>query len=266
MKHILIIIFTLLLFFEAKSQVAINTDASAPDASAILDIKSTTMGILIPRMTQTQMKAIASPAKGLLVYQTDADTGFYYYNGTKWLYIGNEDNNLWKRDAANSYTYLTNTSDSVGIGTTSPKYKLDVNGFMAATNQISIIPLWTASNYHMDNKDGQDLSNCESGFEPSLYSPTGDVQVKLVIRVTSASGTNNFQLHAHDISNEAYPIAYNDTWTWASTNSGWVVSSQWKDWSAGTNAWEVHLFGWTSSNTDDHADFNSAYLLVRPKQ
>ena len=264
MKRILIIIFALLLFFGAKSQVAINTDGSAPDGSAILDIKSTTAGVLIPRMTQAEKNAIPSPAEGLLVYQSDADTGFYYYNGTKWLYIGNEDNNLWKGDAANSYTYLTNTADSVGIGTTTPKYKLDVNGFMAATNQISVIPLWTGNSYSMTNTSGQDLSNCESGFEPSLYTPSGDVQVKLVIRVTSASGTNNFQLHAYDNSNEAYPIVYNDTWTWASTSSGWVVSSDWKDWSPGTNAWEVHLFGWTSSG--GHADFNSAYLLVRPKQ
>jgi len=49
-------------------QVAINTDGSEPDASAILDVNSTTSGILIPRMYADDRDAIISPATGLLVY------------------------------------------------------------------------------------------------------------------------------------------------------------------------------------------------------
>lgn len=55
-----------------------------PDASAQLDIASTTRGVLIPRMTSAQKTAIAAPATGLLVFQTDATAGFYYYNGAAW--------------------------------------------------------------------------------------------------------------------------------------------------------------------------------------
>jgi hypothetical protein len=50
-----------------------------------LDVKSTDKGILIPRMTAAQRGAIASPATGLMVYQTDATAGFYYYDGTAWV-------------------------------------------------------------------------------------------------------------------------------------------------------------------------------------
>jgi hypothetical protein len=64
--------------------VGVNTDNSNPDASAILDVKSTTQGMLVPRMTQAQRNLIASPATGLLVYQTDGTAGFYFYNGTAW--------------------------------------------------------------------------------------------------------------------------------------------------------------------------------------
>lgn len=66
----------------AQTGVAINTDGSSADASAMLDIKSTAKGMLVPRVTQTQRIAIATPATGLLVYQTDNTTGFYFNSGT----------------------------------------------------------------------------------------------------------------------------------------------------------------------------------------
>jgi hypothetical protein len=63
--------------------VAINTTGAAPVSSAILDISSTTQGILIPRMTKAEMLAISSPATSLLVYST-TDNCFYFYTGTAW--------------------------------------------------------------------------------------------------------------------------------------------------------------------------------------
>lgn len=81
----LIILFFLTAGFGAWSQVAINTDGSSPDNSALLDIKSTDKGLLIPRLDSTQRVAIASPATGLLVYQNDGADGFYFYNGTNWV-------------------------------------------------------------------------------------------------------------------------------------------------------------------------------------
>src|SRR4029078_12894801 len=71
----------------AQQGVAITTDGTSPDNSAMLDIKSTSKGILIPRMTVAQRTAIASPANGLLIYQTDGTTGFYFYNGIAWTPI-----------------------------------------------------------------------------------------------------------------------------------------------------------------------------------
>lgn len=72
-----------LLFASASfSQVAISTDGSTPDNSAMLEVKSTTKGLLIPSMTAAQRAAIASPATGLLVFQSDETSGFYYNSGT----------------------------------------------------------------------------------------------------------------------------------------------------------------------------------------
>jgi trimeric autotransporter adhesin len=86
------IIFSLMTCMAVFGQVSVNTDGSAPDSSAVLDVKSTTDGMLIPRMTHAQRIAIVRPATSLLVYQTDAEKGFYYNEGTKtdtnWIYIG----------------------------------------------------------------------------------------------------------------------------------------------------------------------------------
>src|SRR5450755_3884068 len=92
-------IFTLLLVLEiltAKISNAQNTFPSTgpagigtttPNASSLLDITSTTKGMLAPRMTKAQRDAIATPATGLLIYQTNNTPGFYYYSGTAWTAV-----------------------------------------------------------------------------------------------------------------------------------------------------------------------------------
>ncbi|MDB4181029.1 putative metal-binding motif-containing protein [Flavobacteriaceae bacterium] len=78
-----IIIFCALIFtMGLTAQVGINTPVI--DASAALEITSTEGGILIPRMTETERDEISGAADGLLIYQTDATVGFYYYSGTAW--------------------------------------------------------------------------------------------------------------------------------------------------------------------------------------
>jgi hypothetical protein len=85
MKKLLFLGIISLFAFSASAQsVAINTDGSTADASAILDLKSTNQGVLVPRLTQSQRTMISAPATGLMVYQTDATAGFYFYNGTAW--------------------------------------------------------------------------------------------------------------------------------------------------------------------------------------
>jgi hypothetical protein len=70
------------LYIKGAGNVGIGT--STPANSALVDISSTTKGFLPPRMTATQRAAIGSPAAGLLVFQTDAPSGYYYYTGTEW--------------------------------------------------------------------------------------------------------------------------------------------------------------------------------------
>lgn len=89
MKKIQTILITLILGTNLTyaQNVAINSDGSAPNASAMLDVNSTSKGLLTPRMTQAQRTAISPAATGLLVYQTDGSVGYYYYDGSSWLQI-----------------------------------------------------------------------------------------------------------------------------------------------------------------------------------
>jgi len=66
--------------FPSTGSAGIGT--TSPDASSALELKSTTQGLLISRMTQTQRNAIVSPAIGLMIYQTTNTPGFYYYDGS----------------------------------------------------------------------------------------------------------------------------------------------------------------------------------------
>lgn len=68
--------------FAANAQVGVGT--VSPDASAQLDVQSTTKGALIPRMLDTERIGIVSPATGLLVYQTNGAAGFWYFDGATW--------------------------------------------------------------------------------------------------------------------------------------------------------------------------------------
>lgn len=61
------------------------SSVETPAASAALEVKSTTKGLLLPRMTKTQRDAISSPVAGLAVYQTDNTPGLRVYNGTNWM-------------------------------------------------------------------------------------------------------------------------------------------------------------------------------------
>jgi hypothetical protein len=79
------LLFSLTANFIIAQSVAINNDGSNANSSAILDVKSSTKGVLVPRMSKTQRNAIIAPATGLLIYQDAPDsTGFYFYDGVKW--------------------------------------------------------------------------------------------------------------------------------------------------------------------------------------
>ena len=115
--------------FPATGNAGIGT--TSPLASAALEMKSTSEGLLIPRMTQAQRNAVlvSTSAKGLLIYQTDGTPGFYYYDGTKWATIYSKAANTslsnLKTTAIDSSLYPA-TNNLISLGSSSKRWK-DVN-------------------------------------------------------------------------------------------------------------------------------------------
>ncbi|MHC1776310.1 MAG: hypothetical protein AB9834_12965 [Lentimicrobium sp.] len=128
MKQLFILLF-LTTGLSTWSQVAINTDGSDPDNSAMLDVKSIGKGLLIPRVALTgtlDVATIASPATSLLIYNTatagtspdNVTPGYYYWNGTAWTTLAN---GPWTVNGNDIYSNITGNA---GIGTTLPDDKL----------------------------------------------------------------------------------------------------------------------------------------------
>lgn len=104
------------------SQMAINANNTPAHSSAMFDVASTTRGVLLTRMSSAQRTALASPAPGLFVYDTD-NRLFYYYDGAAWRHMLN--NLHWTRSTLTNAVF--NTSDSNGIGTSMPSKRRHIN-------------------------------------------------------------------------------------------------------------------------------------------
>ena len=129
------LLFTGLVMFCTKIMAQVGINTPVPNASAMLDITSTTKGVLIPRLTKAEKNTIASPATGLLIYQNSPDSiGFHYYDGLIWQWLltasNNADSSKWKLTAGN---IANKNSGNVGINTaaTAPNSTLHVNGTIA---------------------------------------------------------------------------------------------------------------------------------------
>jgi uncharacterized protein (TIGR02145 family) len=77
-------------------QVGINSDNSGPDPSAMLEVKSTTKGTLLTRMTLAELSAISNPANGLQVFCTT--------DGKMYIFVSSV--NLWKEVAYGTGTIV----------------------------------------------------------------------------------------------------------------------------------------------------------------
>lgn len=106
----------------------VGIGATVPASSSILEIRSTTRGLLIPRMTLAQRDAIASPAAGLLIYQTNGTKGVYYYDAgwkhisTSATYANKNLSNLTAPTAVN-VELLPGTSGAINFGSSARRWR-----------------------------------------------------------------------------------------------------------------------------------------------
>lgn len=140
LRSIFLLIGSFLTMLQATSAqgVAINTDNTDPDASAALDVKSTSKGVLVPRMTQAQRNAIATPATGLMIFQTNNTPGFYYYTGSAWSAVGGGGSSASLQLVA---TNIVSQSVAAGSSVTAPS---TVNFANVVTSPT--LGTWTSNN------------------------------------------------------------------------------------------------------------------------
>ena len=146
----LFLLFVVAIALNAKSQTnTFPTSGSAgigtlsPHGSALLDVTSTTKGVLIPRMTKGQRDLIATPATGLMIFQTNQTPGFYWYSGTQWVQMSNGKANLSLNNlsavTAINQSLLPGITNSIDLGSGTNNWRdlyLGGNAGIAGNSQI----------------------------------------------------------------------------------------------------------------------------------
>jgi hypothetical protein len=186
------------------AQVAINADASQPDNSAMLDIKSTSRGLLMPRMSSTQRTAIVSPADGLMVYDITTKSLWVFQSGSGWLnsFLGSGTFSVPDSIVASSpatLLSLTNNGSGAalkaitgGLGNAFVVKNTNANNIANTVNVTSVGPgdipdhtLGNTANFFMNNADG--VGAGVRGEVNSIFGNNGTAGV-----YGSSSGTGGF--------------------------------------------------------------------------
>lgn len=204
----------LILQYTEVGQVGIGTNA--PNTSSILDIVSTTKGVLLPRMTTTQRDAINTPATGLKIYNTTTNA-FNFYDGSAWVALVSgsfTDTNFANTDltltanrshSLNSFN-LGFVGGNVGIGTNNPNRLLSV--------YTTLTPISTA------NPDAINLGATFSNLAGSnlkfiLYYDDASSQAGFGV----SSGAVNYVGYTSGISHKFFDYGNSTYWALFSKNS-----------------------------------------------
>jgi hypothetical protein len=216
----------------SQNNVGINDDNSVPKASAMLDVYSSTKGLLIPRiaLTSTTIAApVTSPEASLLVYNTatagDVIPGFYYWDGSKWIglssdgfltapyasYLDTTDQvtastttaypvkyNI--NDAQYGFTHTAGTSAITVVYT--GKYLITFSGVFQSSSPNKIFNVWlrvNGVNYAMRNTCFQLLGTGQNRVVTVTYivALTAGQNFELVMQSNDAGGKLDFTTHQH---------------------------------------------------------------------
>lgn len=173
------LLFAIILFsvLQVHSQVGIGT--TSPNASAALDITSTTGGILIPRMTSSLRSGILTPAAGLLVFDTDSSK-IMQYTGTAWK----------------GYLFMTDVKSS-GISDKTVQQVIEMDNIQVRTRS--------------DGTSGFEFKAKNAGFTASWSAET-----TFLATTGSNNSTASFNVQhsqSRGITTGAWSLIYNGSWT-----------------------------------------------------
>ncbi len=204
MKRIFILLVTVFLAQTVFSQVAVNNSGNAADASAMLDVSSTSKGMLVPRMTTSQRTAISSPATGLLVFDTSTKSFWFYDAGVSgWMEIKASNNNSTLADADEDTKVeveKTADNDMISFSQAGIEYFQMKNGRLNIENTGSSVFIGNLAGEHDNLSDNY---NVFVGQLAGKENTSGDynVAVGAVSFSTNTTGSENVALGSYALSN-----------------------------------------------------------------
>ncbi|MDA9002509.1 hypothetical protein N9H05_02355 [Flavobacteriaceae bacterium] len=172
-----------LMLFTALGYAQVGINTNNPDASSALEIESTTGGILIPRLTETQRDAISAPAIGLMIYQTNGTSGFYFYDGNIWTKVDGADGDCGL-DGNSSVWNLGNA----GSATTFPG-SFDLNGPITTFGNVSQININVVDQFSVNMQTW--LGDAQVGDHVTIREQcvSGNYGIYELTSITGISGT-----------------------------------------------------------------------------
>ena len=215
-------VLVLILLNNVKAQsVSVNITGNPADSSAILDVQSTTKGLLIPKMTEAQRNAITSPANGLLIFQTDGQMGIYFNQGTavtpNWQYMQTGAATYrWCLFDTYDQAYWATSNNPAFFGGINPSTWTDGNGI--ASNMSSDKEVLRT----LFNKKGYAKANSNILNETYIsYSSTNGKVVGALFRVKNLTAspinwTPSFYYSAYSPWGETASVALNGVSAWTS--------------------------------------------------
>ncbi len=208
-------IFSILFLFcsiKASAQVGIGT--TVPNASAALEIKDTARGMLIPRITQTQRNAIANPAEGLMIYQTDQQKGFWYFDGTQWTKHTASQASTGKHTIVLADT-ITNAEAQAKIaaefGVNTQEIKIFSCSNLTAVDlsmATNLTTVYINNNPVLQSINFSNLTNCEGDFQIELCPALTTLNVSLLKIVVGEDSKGGVSISQTGLTNLSMPALF----------------------------------------------------------
>lgn len=239
MKKSVFVLFASLAALSGQAQnVGINSSGAAPNASAMLDIVSSSSGLLIPRVALTALNAagpVTSPATSLLVYNTatagttpNAVTpGFYYWDGAKWVAFGGSGGKDWSLVGNAGTTVGTNflgTTDAVALAfntNAAERMRILATGAVAVNSTSTF---GTSTFYSLATGNNDAVDGNAAGTGAAVYGQNTGTGLGVYGLSNNASGIAVYGLNLSTTGTAVFGIGQNAAGYSSTTGSGGAFS------------------------------------------
>ncbi|MES2797912.1 MAG: hypothetical protein V4683_18240 [Bacteroidota bacterium] len=196
----IVLLFSILLLSNLiKAQLGISAaDGFIPDPKAMLDVSSTTKGLLIPRMNTIQRTGIVSPPISLMVFDTDVKS-YWYFNGAEWKELGaggGTSINAWNllgNLAVDEATNFIGTSDGINLNfRTGNLQRMQI----AKTGQIGIGANYLSnSKLYVSSKIDEGGGLNENGILSEIRLPFNPANPDFTLISSAVKGINSSEIN-----------------------------------------------------------------------